>query len=188
MPTVIANDAPPAGSREDSPAAVRLLPLLYGELRKLAAARLARETPGQTLQPTALVHEAWLRLGGDDQPDWRSRAQFFSAAAEAMRRILIDRARRRHALRRGGRMQRVDLDNLDLANPTTDAAVLRVDEALSSLAVHHPDKAQLVKLRFFGGLTLEESARVLGIAEPTARRWWAYARAWLIREMRVAQR
>lgn len=168
----------------DPSAAERILPVVYGELRKLAAARMAHESPGQTLQPTALVHEAWLRLGGDRQPDWKCRAHFFAAAAEAMRRILIDRARRRGAQRRGGRQRPVAIDDLDVANPSIGEDVLRVDAALEALAVSEPAKAELVKLHFFGGLTLAEAAQVLDIAEPTARRWWAYARAWLIQEMR----
>lgn len=172
----------------DPAPAERILPLVYGELRRLAAARMAHESPGQTLQPTALVHEAWLRLGGEAQPDWKSRAQFFAAAAEAMRRILIDRARRRHAQRRGGRQPHLAIEDLELANPEAGEHVLQVNAALEALAVREPAKAQLVKLRFFGGLTLEEAARVLDIAEPTARRWWAYARAWLIQEMRTAGR
>ena len=173
--------------RGDEQAADRLLPLVYDALRQLAAARMAREAAGQTLQPTALVHEAWLRLGGDRQPDWKNRAQFFAAAAEAMRRILIDRARRRHAQRRGGRQERVDLDAIDLAAAGDDARVLAVNDALEKFGVDEPQKAELVKLRYFAGLTLDEAARALGIAEPTARRWWAYARAWLIKEMGAAR-
>jgi RNA polymerase sigma factor (TIGR02999 family) len=168
----------------DADAASRLLPLVYDDLRHLAAARMAREAPGHTLQPTALVHEAWLRLGADHQPDWKSRAQFFSAAAEAMRRILIDRARRRLAQRRGGRQQRIDIDDIELAAAVDDERVLRVNDALEKLALDDRAKAELVKLRYFAGLTLDEAAQALGIAEPTARRWWAYARAWLINEMR----
>ena len=173
--------------RGDEQAAERLLPLVYQELRRLAAARMAREGADHTLQPTALVHEAWLRLGGDHQPDWQSRAQFFAAAAEAMRRILIDSARRRLAQRRGGRLEHVNIDDVDLATPDSDARVLRMNEALEKFAIDEPEKAQLVKLRFFGGLTLEECAQALGIAEPTARRGWAFARASLLAEMRGAQ-
>ncbi|MBM3854204.1 MAG: sigma-70 family RNA polymerase sigma factor [Verrucomicrobia bacterium] len=174
--------------RGEEPAADRLLPLVYQDLRRLAAARMAAESPGQTLQPTALVHEAWLRLGADRQPAWQNRAQFFAAAAEAMRRILIDRARRRKAQRRGGDRERVNLDDLEVAAAADDARVLQVNEALEKFAVEEPEKAELVKLRYFVGLTLEEAARALEIAEPTARRWWAYARAWLIKEMRAAGR
>lgn len=168
----------------EAQAAERLLPLVYDQLRQLAALRMVHEAPGQTLQPTALVHEAWLRLGGDRQPEWKSRAQFFAAAAEAMRRILIDRARRRLAQRHGGGLQRVDLDDLALAVANDDARVLAVNEALERFAVGQPQKAELVKLRYFAGLTLEEAARSLDISLPTANRWWAYARAWLIQEMR----
>lgn len=169
--------------RGEEKAADRLLPLVYDELRRLAAARMSRERAGHTLQPTALVHEAWLRLGADQQPDWQSRAQFFAAAAEAMRRILIDGARRRLAQRRGGRVERVNIDDVEVANTADDARVVRVNAALEKFAVTEPEKANLVKLRYFGGFTLEEAAQALGIAEPTARRWWAYSRAWLISEM-----
>jgi RNA polymerase sigma factor (TIGR02999 family) len=169
--------------RGDEPAADQLLPLVYADLRRLAAARMAAEPPGQTLQPTALVHEAWLRLGADHQPSWKSRAQFFAAAAEAMRRILIDRARRRLAQRRGGRLERVNIDDIDIAAESDDSRLLRVNEALEKFAVAEPEKAELVKQRYFVGLTLEEAAQALDIAEPTARRWWAYARAWLLKEL-----
>src|SRR5688572_21877924 len=169
--------------RGEEQAAERLLPLVYDQLRQLAAARMAHESAGHTLQPTALVHEAWLRLGADHQPDWKSRAQFFAAAAEAMRRILIDSARRRLAQRRGGRLEHVNIDEIDLAGATDDSRVLKVNDALEILSVSDPKKAELVKLRYFAGLTLEEAAQVLGIAEPTARRWWTYARACLLKEM-----
>jgi RNA polymerase sigma factor (TIGR02999 family) len=167
----------------DESAAERLLPLVYEQLRHLAAMRMAREAAGQTLQPTALVHEAWLRLGGDRQPDWKSRAQFFAAAAEAMRRILIDRARRRLALRRGGRQVRLNLDEIELAAAADDDRVLAVHDALEKFAVDQPQKAELVKLRFFAGLSIEEAALSLGISLSTAGRWWAYSRAWLIYEI-----
>jgi RNA polymerase sigma factor (TIGR02999 family) len=160
-----------------------LLPLVYQELRRLAAARMAHEGAGHTLQPTALVHEAWLRLGGDDQPDWKSRAQFFAAAAEAMRRILIDSARKRLAHRRRGRQEHVPFDNLAVAATADDDRVIALSESLERLTKQEPQKAEVVKLHFFGGLTFDEIARTLGIAEPTARRWWAYSRAWLIEEM-----
>jgi RNA polymerase sigma factor (TIGR02999 family) len=169
--------------RGEEQAAERLLPLVYDQLRQLAAARMANESAGHTLQPTALVHEAWLRLGADHQPDWKSRAQFFAAAAEAMRRILIDSARRRLAQRRGGRIEHVNIDDMDLAAAAEDSPVLKVNAALEKFAVDEPQKAELVKLRYFAGLTLEEAAQVLEIAEPTARRWWAYARACLLKEM-----
>jgi RNA polymerase sigma factor (TIGR02999 family) len=171
----------------DAQAADRLLPLVYAELRRLAAARMARESPGLTLQPTALVHEAWIRLGADHQPDWKSRAHFFAAAAEAMRRILIDSARKRLAQRRGGRQEHVNIDDIDVAIAADDARVLQVNDALEKFAIDQPEKARLVKLRYFAGLTLEEAAHALHIAEPTARRWWIYARAKLIHEMGSTQ-
>jgi RNA polymerase sigma factor (TIGR02999 family) len=166
-----------SGSGDSPEAAEQLWPHLYHELRRLAAAKLAGEAAGQTLQPTALVHEVWLRLGGDDQRTWENRAHFFASAAEAMRRILIDRARSRQALRHGGRQQRVNLSGLDLAAAADDDHILAVDEALEKLALAEPPKAKLVRLRYFSGLTLDEAAQVLGISEPTAKRWWAYSRA-----------
>ena len=172
--------------RGDAQAADQLLPLVYGELRKLAAAKMAHEAAGQTLQPTALVHEAWLRLGGEKQPDWQNRAHFFAAAAEAMRRILIDRARRRQALRHGGEFVRTSATALDrvAASPgADDAELLDVHEALNALARHDARKAELVKQVYFVGLTIKEAALVLGISEPTARRDWSYARAWLFAEI-----
>jgi RNA polymerase sigma factor (TIGR02999 family) len=169
--------------RGEEKAAERLLPLVYDQLRHLAAARMAHEAAGHTLQPTALVHEAWLRLGGDRQPEWKNRAQFFAAAAEAMRRILIDSARRRLSQRRGGRHEHVNIDDIEVTDTADDARVIRVDDALKKFAVDEPEKAELVKLRYFVGLTLEEAAEALNIAEPTARRWWAYSRAWLLKEM-----
>ena len=170
--------------RGDPRAASQLLPLVYDELRKLAAQKMARENPGQTLQATALVHEAWLRLGGDEQPAWENRAHFFAAAAEAMRRILIDNARRRKAVRHGGNVERVPLDGLELAAGVDDDQLLAVHEALDRLAAHDVVKAELVKLRFFAGLTIEQAAKVLGLSESTAKRHWAYARAWLYREIK----
>ena len=167
----------------DRKAADALLPLVYDELRRLAAQKMAGEAPGQTLQATALVHEAWLRLGGDEQPSWQNRAHFFAAAAEAMRRILIDNARRKNYLRHGGGAERVNLDGLDLAASVDDEQLLALNEALDHLAVHDATKAQVVKLRFFAGLTNEQVARVLGVSEPTVKRHWTYARAWLFREM-----
>lgn len=167
----------------DPKSASELLPLVYEELRKLAAQKMARENPGQTLQATALVHEAWLRLGGDDQPGWQNRAHFFAAAAEAMRRILIDNARRKNYQRHGGGAERVSLDGLDLAASMNNEQLLALSEALDRLAAHDAEKAQIVKLRFFVGLTNEEAAKVLGVSEPTVKRHWAYARAWLFREM-----
>jgi RNA polymerase sigma factor (TIGR02999 family) len=166
--------------RGEEQAADRLLPLVYDELRRLAAARMAHEASGATLQPTALVHEAWIRLGADRQPDWKSRAQFFAAAAEAMRRILIDAARRRLAQRRGGRHEHVPLDEVEIAIGLEDSRVVEVSDALERLALEEPEKAELVKLRFFVGFELKEAAEALGISEATAVRWWNYARAWMI--------
>ena len=168
----------------DPQAASELLPLVYNELRKLASQKMAREAPGQTLQATALVHEAWLRLGGDEQPTWQNRAHFFAAAAEAMRRILIDRARRRRALRHGAAAKRVDLDSLQLMAPMDDDQLLALHDALDALAAHDLGKAELVKLRFFAGLSIQEAAQVLGLSPTTAKRHWAYARAWLYREIK----
>lgn len=181
--TVILNRA----GQGDPKAAKELLPLVYDELRKLASAKMARESGGHTLQATALVHEAWLRLGGDDQPTWQNRAHFFSAAAEAMRRILIDSARRRRAEKHGGGLRRVDADepDLDLLAPDlADDELLAVHESLESLATQSARRAELVKLRYFAGLTMEQAADVLGISVPTANRDWAYARAWLFAEIR----
>ena len=154
-------------------AADRLLPLVYEELRKLAAQKMAREGSNQTLQATALVHEAWLRLGGDPQTQWRDRAHFFATAAEAMRRILIDTARRKKALRHGGGWVRVEFDGLDLAAGMADNQLLAVHEALDHLAAHDALKTELVKLRFFARLTLEESAKVLDLSLAAAKRHWA---------------
>jgi RNA polymerase sigma factor (TIGR02999 family) len=170
----------------DQTAAAQLLPLVYEELRRLAAAKMARETPGQTLQPTALVHEAWLRLGGEAQPQWANRAHFFAAAAESMRRILIDQARRKQAARHGGGLVKVPADatGLDIAAPGADnEELLLISEALDALAQHDARKAELVKLKYFAGLTLEEAAAALDIAQRTAKRDWAYARAWLFNEV-----
>lgn len=173
-----------AAQKGDRAAADQLLPLVYGELRKLAAAKMARETPGQTLQPTALVHEAWLRLTGSDNPSFEGRPHFFAAAAEAMRRILIDRARRKRAERHGGNYERVDLEGLELPSSVPDDQLLAVDEALDRFAARHPIPAQLVKLRYFTGMTVKEAASVLGISLDTAKDYSAFARAWLFREIR----
>jgi RNA polymerase sigma factor (TIGR02999 family) len=164
-------------------AAESLLPLVYEELRKLAEARMAGEWNTSTLQPTALVHEAWLRLGGSDQQAWKNRAHFFAAAAEAMRRILIDRARSKRALKRGAGGERVDLDRVDLAVETDDETLLLVSDALEELGRQDPRCAELVKLRFFVGMGYEEAADAMGISERTAKRWWTFARAWLYREL-----
>jgi RNA polymerase sigma factor (TIGR02999 family) len=169
----------------DAKAAEELLPLVYEELRRLALHKMAKERGGHTLQPTALVHEAWLRLGGEAQPNWRNRGHFFAAAAEAMRRILVERARRRMAAKRGGGAEVLDVDELEIPSPTTnDDTLLDLHEALDKLAAVDPRKAELVKLRYFVGLSFEETAAALGIAVPTAKQWWAYARAWLAVEMR----
>lgn len=171
----------------DPKAADLLLPLVYEELRRLAAAKMSREAPGHTLQPTALVHEAWLRLVGNENAKWDGRAHFFAAAAEAMRRILVERARRKHAARHGAGKQRVDLDEQDIAAPNDSEQLIAVNDALEKLTIRDKSKADLVKLRYFAGMTLEETAKVLGISEPTAKRQWAFAKAWLHREIKTAQ-
>jgi len=168
----------------DRQAAGELLPLVYEELRSLAAQRMAHEAAGQTLQPTALVHEAWLKLFGSSDQHWNGRGHFFGAAAEAMRRILIDRARRRKRERHGHGLQRIDLDQIDIAIATDDETLLRLDEALSRLAAESPEKARLVELRYFAGLAIPEAAHALGISPATAKRHWAYARAWLFAELK----
>jgi RNA polymerase sigma factor (TIGR02999 family) len=165
-------------------AAEKLLPLVYDELRKLAAAKMSHEAPGQTLQPTALVHEAWLRLAGADNAQFEGRGHFFAAAAEAMRRILIDRARQKLSLKRGAGAERVNLDELEVAVAADEDTLLAVDDALTKLAKEDPDSAEFIKLRFFAGLTNDEAAEALGIPERTARRHWSFARAWLYREIR----
>ena len=165
----------------DRRAAAELLPLVYSELRKLAAARLATEKPGQTLDATALVHEAYLRLVGDQAFD--GRGHFFAAAAEAMWRILVEQARRRKSLKRGGGANRDEVEPDQIASPTPDDELLALSDALTDFAAHHPDKAELVKLRYFAGLTADEAAVVLGLSPSTADRHWAYARAWLKRAM-----
>jgi RNA polymerase sigma factor (TIGR02999 family) len=169
----------------DPHASAQLLPLVYAELRQLAAQRLAHEKPGQTLQATALVHEAYLRLvGADPQLPWDSRGHFFAAAAEAMRRILLNRARDKQRLKRGGGRKRLDLDRVEIAQEDEDGQLVALDEALAQLAVEDPGAAQLVKLRYFAGLTLKEAADSLGLALRTAERQWAYARAWLYARLR----
>jgi RNA polymerase sigma factor (TIGR02999 family) len=173
-----------AVQRGDPAAARELLPLVYEELRKLAAQRLTQEKPGQTLQATALVHEAYLRLVDADQAQrWDGRGHFFAAAAEAMRRLLIDNARRRNSQKHGGDWQRVDLLDAELAVDSTTDDLLAVDEAMSKLAAHDPLMAKLVELRFFAGLTLPQAAEALNISLRTANRHWTYARAWLRREL-----
>jgi RNA polymerase sigma factor (TIGR02999 family) len=167
----------------DPQAASQLLPLVYDELRKLAAHRLAHQTPGQTLQPTALVHEAYLRLVGDPEGhDWDSRGHFFAAAAEAMRHILVDNARRKHAVKRGGGARRVPLEDFHRVTESPED-LLDLDDALTRFAAEEPDKARLVQLRFFAGFTTPEAAAALGISVATAERWWTYARASLYNEL-----
>ena len=172
-----------AASAGDSRAAAALLPLVYEELRRLAAHRLAGERHEHTLQPTALVHEAWLKIAGTDQRTWQGREHFFAAAAEAMRRILVDRARRRLAAKRGAGAERVEIDELDIPAPAPDDQLLAMNEALEKFSAQDARKGELVKLRYFVGLSFAEAAGVLGIAVPTAKQWWAYARAWLRVEM-----
>jgi RNA polymerase sigma factor (TIGR02999 family) len=172
-----------AAQQGDPNAAADLLPLVYEELRRLAASKLAREAAGQTLQPTALVHEAWLRLIGDEDKHWDGRAHFFAAAAEAMRRILIDRARRKHSQRHGGGRERVDIRESDCATPDEDDQLLAVNDALDKLAQHHKAEAELVKLRYFVGMTNDEAAQALGISPRTAKYYWTHARAWIYREI-----
>ena len=173
----------------DPHAAAQLLPLVYDELRRLAAQRLSQEKPGQTLQATALVHEAYLRLvASGDAPaprdqHWNSRGHFFAAAAEAMRRILVEKARRKGRIRHGRGLHRLDLLDSEVAAPTDDEQIVLLDDALTSLAAVRPQAAELVKLRFFAGLTLEEIAPILALSPRSARRLWAFARAWLRREM-----
>jgi RNA polymerase sigma factor (TIGR02999 family) len=167
----------------DAHSGEELLPLVYSELRKLAAAKMATEPPGQTLQPTALVHEAWLRLQALRKQDWQNRGQFFATAAEAMRRILVDNARRKRAQRHGGGQERVELPEAGIAAPADDDRLLAVHEAVDKLALADPRKAELVKLRYFVGLSVDEAAEALGISAPTAKRDWAYAKAWLYQEM-----
>ena len=164
-----------------------LLPLVYAELRRLAAHKMANENPGQTLQPTALVHEAWLKLGGEQNRQWRNRTHFFAAAAEAMRRILTDNAKRKLRIRHGGGQQRIELDDCATAADSEAGHILAVSEALEKLSKVDPQRAELVKLRYFVGLTFTEAAEVLGISEPTAKRYWAFARAWLYEEIRAAR-
>jgi RNA polymerase sigma factor (TIGR02999 family) len=172
--------------RGDAKATDELLPLVYEELRLLAARKLSREAPGQTLQATALVHEAYLRLVGDEPQNWSGRGHFFAAAAEAMRRILVENARRKQRLRHGGGLQRVDLDDLDCVAGQPPEDLLTLDEALAKLHEREPLKADLVKLRYFAGLTAGQAGEVLHLSKATADRYWVYARAWLYDEIRQA--
>lgn len=174
---------------DGSKAADQLLPLVYDELRKLAATKMAQEKPGQTLQATALVHEAWLRLvGSEEQKAWNSRGHFFGAAAEAMRRILVDRARQKARIRHGGELERVDLEHVTIATEDSNDTVLAIHEALEKLALESTQKAEIVKLRYFIGLEHAEIAQVPGVSEPTVRRHWAYARSWLYAELKKNHR
>jgi RNA polymerase sigma factor (TIGR02999 family) len=168
----------------DAKAADALLPLVYQELRRLAAQKMAHEAPGHTLQPTALVHEAWLRLVGDASQEWDNRGHFFAAAAESMRRILIENARRKHALKRGEQLDRVSLETIEVAILADPEALLLVNEALEKLEQEDKEAAELVKLRFFAGMTNEEAGHALGVSTRTAKRYWTFARAWLFRELR----
>jgi RNA polymerase sigma factor (TIGR02999 family) len=182
MPRLVTDSnqaAQPAPGASEFLPAEKLLPLVYEELRKLATRKMARENPGQTLQATALVHEAWLRLGGDDQPRWQNRAHFFAAAAEAMRRILVDHARRKQSLKRGGGAPHEEFieDHVVLTAPAEE--LLAVHEALDQLAGRDPQAAELVKLRYFIGMTMEEAATAMGLAKRTAESLWTYARACL---------
>ncbi len=173
-----------AVERGDPTAAERLLSLLYDELRRLATSKMAQEAPGQTLQPTALVHEAWLRLVASKNPRFENRAHFFSAAAEAMRRILIDRARSRRTQRHGGNLERIALDGQDFAAPAADEQLLAVHEILDNLAKDHPIQAEVVKLRYFVGMTNEETAEALGVSVATVKNYWTFARTWIFNELK----
>jgi RNA polymerase sigma factor (TIGR02999 family) len=175
---------PPAAGSKASPSAAELLPVVYEQLRQLAAQKLSREKPGQTLQATALVHEAWLRLLRDEDRNWNNPQHFFFAAAQAMRRILIENARRKQRLKHGGQMQRVNLEDITPASPMKPDELLALDEALERLACEDPEAARLVELRFFAGLGHEEAAEIMGITRRVADGLWAYARTWLFAEMR----
>jgi RNA polymerase sigma factor (TIGR02999 family) len=164
-----------------------LVPLIYNELRHLAVQKMAREAPGHTLQPTALVHEAWLRLGGDAQPQWQNRAHFFAAAAEAMRRILVDSVRRKQCQRHGGQLERVDIDLVELPLPIPDDELMALDEALDRLAAVDTRAAEVVKLCYFVGLTHEQTAQELEVSLSTVERLWSFARAWLFQEMQKSR-
>jgi RNA polymerase sigma factor (TIGR02999 family) len=171
--------------RGEPKATEELLPLVYEELRKLASYKMANEAAGQTLQATALVHEAWLRLAGSENQRWQNRGHFFAAAAESMRRILIERARRRHRIRHGGGQNRVDIDDVEIAaSEGSDERLLQIHEALDRLALEDPVKAEVVKMRFFVGMADREVAEILGLSERTVERHWAYAKAWLFRAIR----
>jgi RNA polymerase sigma factor (TIGR02999 family) len=172
-----------AMERGEARAGEELLPLVYDELRRLAASQLSHERPGQTLQATSLVHEAWLCLAGAAGQRWEGQKHFFAAAAQAMRRILIDNARRKQRQKHGGGWERVDVEDIQLAEPLPSDKLLALDEALTGLAQHDPQAAELVQLRFFAGLTQQHTAELLGISRRTADRTWAYARAWLFQQI-----
>lgn len=174
-----------AVGRGDSRAMEDLLPLVYEELRRLAAAQMARESAGHTLQPTALVHEAWLRLVGDGERNWKDRAYFFAAAAQAMRRILVEHARRKSRLKYGGGQQRFDIEELELAEATPDDKILLVDDALAQLEKEHSERAKVVVLKYFGGMTNQEVAKTLGLSERTVNRHWVCAKTWLFQTIRA---
>jgi RNA polymerase sigma factor (TIGR02999 family) len=165
-------------------AAEELLPLVYAELRKLAASRMANQSSGETLQATALVHEAWLRLVHNDQKRWENRAHFFGAASEAMRRILIEKARRKSRIKHGGHLVRLDIENVDVASSSPDELIILVDEALEQYQKEDPEKSKIVVMKFFGGLTNQEIAETLGVTERTVERQWAYAKACLFKAIR----
>ena len=168
----------------DPKAADKLLELVYDELRHLASAKIAQQPPGQTLQPTALVHEAWMRLVGAKNPTFRNSRHFFAAAAEAMRHILIDRARRKQTERHGGRLERVQIDEFEVAAPSPDDELLAVHDVLDAFSIQYPVQAELVKLRYFAGMTNEEASQVLGISLSTLNNYWNFSRAWLFKQIR----
>ena len=174
-----------AVGRGEAHASEELLPLVYNDLRRHAAVQMSREAAGQTLQPTALLHEAWLRVVGHGQPQWQNRAHFFGAAAEAMRRILIESARRKSRLKRGGDQVRVDIDQVELAATSPDEKILLIDDALERLKAQDPEKARVVVMKFFGGRTNQEVAESLAVTERTVERHWAYAKAWLFQSIRA---
>jgi RNA polymerase sigma factor (TIGR02999 family) len=173
-------------NRGESQASEKLLPLVYNELRNLATARMLRESAGHTLQPTALVHEAWLRLVGDGRQNWKSRAYFFAAAAEAMRRILVEHARRKARVKHGGGQQRLNIEDLDLAEVAPDDKILLVEEALAHLELTNPERSRVVVMKFFGGMTNKEAAETLGIGERSVDRHWVCAKAWLFQKLQEA--
>jgi RNA polymerase sigma factor (TIGR02999 family) len=170
-------------NRGENEASEKLLPLVYDELRNLATARMFQESAGHTLQPTALVHEAWLRLVGDERQDWKSRAYFFAAAAEAMRRILVEHARRKARLKHGGGQQRLNIEDLELAESAPDEKILLVEEALQKLERNNPERARVVVMKFFGGMTNQEVADTVGISERSVDRHWVCAKAWLFQNL-----